>query len=84
MALPYRHYKSLYQFTEEGLFEVIIGLGTDIVVLQVFLAVECDSLGLYFSLFDIDLVSAEDNWDILADTNKITYLKPLANRTKWI
>lgn len=34
---------------------------------------ECDGLGLYFSFFDIDLVSAEDNRDVLTDTNEITY-----------
>lgn len=37
---------------------------------------ECDGLGLYFSFFDIDLVSAEDDGDVLTDTDEITCLKP--------
>jgi hypothetical protein len=57
---------------KEGLLEVVIGLGRDIVVLKVLLSVESDSLGLHLSLLDINLVSGEDDWNILADTDQIT------------
>lgn len=34
---------------------------------------EGDGLGLDLALLDIDLVTAENNRDVLADTDKITY-----------
>jgi hypothetical protein len=40
--------------------------------LQVLLAVESDSLGLYFALLDINLVTAQDDRDVLADADEIT------------
>lgn len=58
---------------QEGLLEVVVGLGGDIVVLEVLLTVEGDSLGLDLALLHIDLVTAEDNGDVLADTDKVTY-----------
>lgn len=58
---------------QEGLLEVVVGLGGDVVVLQVLLAVEGDGLGLDLTLLDVDLVSTEDDWDVLADTDEITY-----------
>lgn len=58
---------------QEGLLEVVVGLGRDVVVLQVLLAVEGDGLGLDLSLLDVDLVAAEDNWDVLANTDEVTY-----------
>merc|ERR1712000_462205 len=57
---------------EEGLLEVVVGLGGDVVVLEVLLAVEGDGLGLDLALLHIDLVTAEDNGDVLADTDEIT------------
>lgn len=57
---------------EEGLLEVVVGLGGDIVVLEVLLAVEGDSLGLHLTLLNINLVTGENDGDILADTGKIT------------
>ena len=57
---------------EEGLLEVIVGLGGDIVVLEVLLAVEGDGLGLHLALLDVDLVSAKDDRDVLADTDEVT------------
>jgi hypothetical protein len=59
---------------QEGLLEVIIGLGGDVVVLEVLLAVEGDGLGLHLTLLNIDLVTAKDNRNVLADTDKITYV----------
>lgn len=57
---------------EEGLLEVVVGLGRDIVVLEVLLAVEGDGLGLDLALLNIDLVTAENDGDVLADTDEIT------------
>jgi hypothetical protein len=57
---------------QERLLKVVVGLGRDIIVLQVLLAVEGDSLGLDLTLLDIDLVTAKNNWDVFADTDKIT------------
>jgi hypothetical protein len=58
---------------EEGLLEVVVGLGRDIVVLQVLLAVEGDGLGLDLALLHVDLVAGKDNGDVLADTNQVTW-----------
>lgn len=57
---------------QERLLEVVVGLGRDVVVLEVLLAVESDGLGLDFALLNIDLVAAEDNGDVFADTDEIT------------
>lgn len=57
---------------QERLLKVVVGLGRDIIVLQVLLAVECDGLCLNLALLDIDLVTAKNNWDVFADTDKIT------------
>ena len=57
---------------EEGLFEVVVGLGGDIVVLEVLLAVESDGLGLDFALLDVDFVAGENDGDVFADADKIT------------
>lgn len=34
---------------------------------------EGDGLGLDLSLLDVDLVAAEDDWDVLANTDEVTY-----------
>jgi hypothetical protein len=57
---------------KERLLEVVVGLGRDVVVLEVLLAVEGDGLGLHLALLDIDLVAAEYNGDVLAHTDEIT------------
>ena len=57
---------------QEGFLEVVVGLGGNIVVLEVLLSVECDGLSLYLSLLDINLVSGEDDGDVFADTDQIT------------
>lgn len=57
---------------KEGLLEVIIGLGRDVVILEIFLPVEGDGLGLHLPLLDIDLVAAENDRDILTDADEIT------------
>jgi len=57
---------------KERLLEVVVGLGGDVVVLEVLLAVESDGLGLDLALLDIDFVTAKDDWDVLADTDEVT------------
>lgn len=56
---------------EEGLLKVVVGLGRDVKVLEVFLAVESDFLGLDLAVLDVDLVAAEDDGDVVADTDEI-------------
>ena len=51
---------------QEGLFEVVVGLCRNVIVLKVLLPVEGDGLVLDFAVLDIDLVSDEHNWDMLA------------------
>lgn len=57
---------------KERLLKVIIGLGRNVVVLQVLLAMEGDGLGLHLALLDVDLVTAQNDRDVLADTDEIT------------
>jgi hypothetical protein len=57
---------------EERLLKVVVGLGRDIVVLEVLLAVEGDGLGLDLALLHVDLVAGKDNGDVLADTDQVT------------
>jgi hypothetical protein len=59
-------------YVQERLLEVIVGLGGDVVVLQVLLTMEGDGLSLDFALLDVDLVAAQNNRDVLADTDEIT------------
>jgi hypothetical protein len=57
---------------QEWLLKVVVGFGRDIVVLKVLLAVECDGLGLDLALLHIDLVTAKNNGDVLADSDQVT------------
>jgi len=57
---------------QEWLLEVVVGLGGDIVVLEVLLSVEGDRLGLDLSLLNINLVAGQDDGNVLADTDQIT------------
>ena len=56
---------------QEGLFEVVVGFGRDIIVLQILFAMESDGLGLHFTLLDVDFVAAKDDWNLFADTDKV-------------
>jgi hypothetical protein len=58
---------------QEGLLKIVVGLGGDVVILEILLAMESDGLGLYFALLDIDFVSGKNNGDIFADTDEIAY-----------
>jgi hypothetical protein len=55
----------------EGLFELIVRLSRDVIVLQVLLSVESDLLGLDLAVLHVDLVSDEHNGNVLADAHKI-------------
>ena len=57
---------------QEGLLEVVVGLGRNVVVLQVLLAVESDSLSLDLALLHVNLVTAKDDRDVLANTDEVT------------
>ena len=57
---------------QEGLLEVVVGLGGDIIVLKVLLSVKGDRLGLDLSLLDINLVTSQDDGNVLADTDQVT------------
>ena len=63
--------RQLARQPQEWFFEIVVGLGRDIVVLQVFLAVEGDLLGFDLSVLDFHLVSREDNGDVFADAGEI-------------
>lgn len=56
---------------EEGLFEVVVRFGRDVVVLEVLFAVKMDILRLHLSVLAVDLVADQDNRDVLTDTDKI-------------
>ena len=56
---------------KEGLLKVVVGLGRDVVVLEVLLAVEHDGLGLDLAVLDVDLVAAQHDGDVLADAHEV-------------
>lgn len=58
---------------QEGLLEVVVGLGRNVVVLEVLLAVESDGLGLDLTFLNIDLVTGEDDRDVLANSDEVTW-----------
>ena len=56
---------------QKRLLEVVVGLGRDVVVLQVLLAVEGDGLGFHFALFHVHFVAAEHDGHVFADADEI-------------
>lgn len=57
---------------QEWFLEVVVGFRRDVVVLQVLLAMEGNRLGFDFALLDIHFVTAEDDRDVFAHSDKIT------------
>jgi hypothetical protein len=57
---------------KERLLEVVVASSRQIVVLQVSLSVELDVASLDLSVLHINLVSDQDNWDVLADSDDIS------------
>mmetsp|Transcript_313 Transcript_313/g.1224 ORF Transcript_313/g.1224 Transcript_313/m.1224 type:complete len:236 (+) Transcript_313:948-1655(+) len=64
--------RELAREVEEGLLEVVVGLGGELVVLEVLLAVEGDCLGAHLAVAHVHLVAAEDDGDVLAHAGDIT------------
>mmetsp|Transcript_6965 Transcript_6965/g.28358 ORF Transcript_6965/g.28358 Transcript_6965/m.28358 type:complete len:284 (-) Transcript_6965:50-901(-) len=64
--------RELAREVEEGLLEVVVGLGGELVVLEVLLAVEGDRLGAHLAVAHVHLVAAEDDGDVLAHAGDIT------------
>ncbi len=64
---PNHHHNIPHKFScqvEEWLFVVVVALGGDFVVLQVFLSVECNLLGLDLAILHIHLVAAQHNGNV--------------------
>jgi hypothetical protein len=57
---------------KEGFLVIVVGFGRDFVVLKVLFAMEGDLFGLHLTVLHINLVTAENNRDILANAAKIT------------
>lgn len=57
---------------KEWLLEVVVGLGRNVVVLQVLLSVESDGSSLDLTLLDVDLVTTQHNWDVLTNSDQVT------------
>ena len=62
---------------DEWLFKLIVAFGGNIIILKILLSVESDLLGLDFSVLDIDLVSNQDNRNVLAHSDQV--LVPLGH-----
>jgi len=62
---------------QEGLLKIVVGLGGDLEVLEVLLAMECHRASLHFSLLYINFVPAQHNGDVLAHTLEVTM--PIGN-----
>ena len=56
---------------DEGLLELIVALGRDVVVLEILLSVESDLLGLYLAVLNVDLVSDQNDGHVLTDSDQI-------------
>lgn len=65
---------------EERLLKVVVGLGRDVVVLEVLLAVESDGLGLDLALLHIDLVAGENNGDVFANADEVAWISEISHR----
>ena len=56
---------------DEGLLELVVALGRDVVVLQILLPVERDLLGLDLAVAHVDLVADQNDGDGLADARQV-------------
>ena len=52
--------------------EVVVSSSTEVIVLQVTLAVEGDVSCLYLPILNVDLVTTEDDGDVLTDTDDVS------------
>ena len=53
------------------LLKIIVALGTDIIVLQILLAMEGDALGLDLALLNVHLVSAQHDGNVITDPRQV-------------
>jgi hypothetical protein len=58
---------------KKWLFKVVVRLGRNVVVLKVLLAVEGNVLSFDFALLYVDLVSAQNNGDVVTNSGEVTY-----------
>lgn len=58
---------------EERFLEIVVRLGGDIVVLKVLLAMESDGLCFDLSLLHVDFIATEDNGNVFANADQVTY-----------
>lgn len=56
---------------KERLFEVVVRFRRDVVILEILLTMESDSFGLDFAIFDVDLVSAKNDRNVLAYSGQV-------------
>ena len=56
---------------DEGLLELVIALGGDVVVLQILFTMESDLLGFDLSVLHVDFVAYQDDGDGLADSGQV-------------
>lgn len=63
--------QKLSQEVNEWLFELVVGFGRDVIVLEVSLSVETDLAGLDFSVFDVGLISNETNGNVGTDLGEV-------------
>jgi len=56
---------------EERLLKIVVALGRNVVVLEILFAMKCNRLGFNLAIFDVDLVTNEDDGNIFADSHQI-------------
>lgn len=56
---------------DEWLFVLVVGLGRDVIVLEVSLSVEDNVGSLKLSFLDISFVSDQNDWDLVTDSGQI-------------
>jgi hypothetical protein len=70
--LEIRETNQLASKSQEWFLKVLVALGRNVIVLKVLLAMKSNIFGHNLAFSDINLVTAQDDWDILADANQIT------------
>ena len=63
---------------QEWFFEVVVGFGRDVVILQILLAVEGNGLCFDFALFDINLVAAKNDGNVFADSDEVAFINSVS------
>ena len=66
---------SLPSKPQEWLLKVVVGLGRDVIILKVLLAVEDDGLGLDLPVLDVHLVASQNNGNVLANPDLMNFIR---------